>query len=266
MPIGCNVEIFQMKQGEFHAVDQLVMRHVFDMHNSMGRFCDERIYQEELARRCRSAGLEVELEVHLKVSHQDFSKSYYLDLLIERGGLYELKAVEALNTSHEMQTINYLLLSELKHGKLVNLRASSVESRFVSTSLSRQSRAEFQLRVEEFEEVTDLDRFLRSALCALLDDWGAFLDANLYREALLHFLNGPKAGFQPVEIAVDGFLVGSQRMCVLDDETAWHLSAARIHLPSYETHLFRLFNHTRFKRVHWINFDQRKITLKTLKK
>jgi GxxExxY protein len=232
----------------------------------MGRFCDERIYQEELARRCRDAGFQVEREVNLQVSHRDFFKSYYLDMLINHGGLYELKAVETINKSHEKQVINYLLLAGLRHGKLVNLRPASVESRFVSTSLCRESRADFRLIVEEFEEATDSDQLLRKTLCALLDDWGAFLDANLYRAALLHLIDGPKAGFQPVEIAVDGFLVGSQRMCVLDDETAWHLSAARIHLPSYETHLFRLFNHTRFKRVHWINFDQRKITLKTLKK
>ena len=265
MPIDCNVEIVPMEQEQFHAVDKVVMRHVFDLHNTIGRFANERIYQEELARRCRANGLAVEREVLLRVSHKDFSKSYFLDMLIERGGLYELKAVEALNGAHDKQVINYLLLSELRHGKLVNMRPSSVESRFVSTSLSRKDRAEFRLMNEGFEEASGTDRSFRETLSALLTEWGAFLDVALYRGALLHFFDHPNGGIQPVEIVVSGQVVGVQKMCALDDGTAWHLSAILNHYPSYETHLFRLFRHTRLRRLHWVNFNQREVTLRTLK-
>ncbi len=48
--------------------------------------------------------------------------------------------------------------------------------------------------------------------------------------------------------------------------TAWHLSAVRQNLPAYETHLERLLSHTRLNSIHWVNFDQRVVTLKTLNK
>ena len=91
-------------------------------------------------------------------------------------------------------------------------------------------------------------------------------NVNLYREALLHFLDGPEGGVQPIDIEVAGRIVGAQKMCMLDAGTAWHLSAVRQHLMSYETHLVRLPSHTRLDRIHWINLDQRAVTLKTLNK
>jgi hypothetical protein len=49
MPIECQIEIKSVNQEVFHQLDKSVMRHAFDIHNSMGRFFDERIYQNELA-------------------------------------------------------------------------------------------------------------------------------------------------------------------------------------------------------------------------
>ena len=145
MPVECGVEIKPVGQERFHAIDRVVMQHVFAIHNTLGRFCDERIYQEDLAQRCQTDGLEVHREVLLCALYQGFAKPHYLDMLVERGVIYELKAVEALNRSHQKQLINYLLLAGLHHGKLVNFRLGSVESRFVSTRLERQDRIPFRL-------------------------------------------------------------------------------------------------------------------------
>lgn len=49
MPVEFGVEVFPVGQERFHALDKVLMRHAFDMHNALGRFFDERIYQEELA-------------------------------------------------------------------------------------------------------------------------------------------------------------------------------------------------------------------------
>ena len=172
MPVKCDVETILTGQERFHAVDKAVMRHVFDIHNTLGRFCDERIYQDELAERCRADGFDVQREVLLSASFQDFAKPYYLDMLVERGVIYELKAVETLNSGHQKQLINYLLLA--------------------------------------------------------------------------------------------GRFVGTQQMCMLNADTAWHLSAVREHHQSYETHLGRLLGHMPLDRIHWINFDQRVVMFKSL--
>jgi len=266
MPIECEVETKLIGQEQFHAADKLVMRHAFDIHNELGRFCDERIYKDELARRCRVDGYEVHQEVPLKASIRDFTKLYYLDMLLGRSIVYELKTVEALNTSHENQLINYLLLTGLNHGKLINFRPGSVVSRFVSTHLERADRSSYQLSDSDWQGDDEPSCHLRAMLCAILDDWGVFLDVNLYREALLYFMKGPDAGIQDVTIALAGRVVGTQQMFTLNAGTAWHLSAIRINQKAYESHLARLLRHLTLDRIQWINLDHRSVQLKTLAK
>lgn len=264
MPVECDVEVGEIGQEGFHAVDHEVMRHAFDIHNTMGRFFDERIYQKELAERCLASGLEVHREVQLRVIHQDFVKTYYQDLLVQRGAVYELKTTDRLSNAHQGQLINYLLLAGLHHGKLLNLRPSSVESRFVSSRLRKGDRTAFELIEDGWDSDGDVGQHLRDHLRALLSDWGLFLEANLYREALLHLLNGPGYQGNAVDIVVSGRTVGAQTMYLLNNHTAWHLSAIRQHHESYKTHIHRLLKHTRLRRLHWVNLHQHTVTLTTL--
>jgi GxxExxY protein len=266
MPVECNVELKVIDQERFHAVDKTVMRLAFDLHNEVGRFFDERVYHDELVRRCEHAGFEVNREVRLRAVHKDFSRLYFMDMVIDRGLVYEVKAVEAINAFHEKQLINYILLAHLKHGKIVNFRPSSVEYRFVSTRLCREDRTAFCLEDDSWEETDPAAQNLKDTLSALLADLGAFLDIGLYREALLHLMRGSAVGIRPVEIKVSGRVVGAQSMCMLNEDTAWHLSGIRHRVRSYESHLIRLLNHTSLNRIQWVNLRNQIVTLKTLRK
>ncbi len=261
MPVACSSVIEPLDQDRFHQLDKQLMGEVFAMHNTMGRFFDEKIYQAEFAERCRGLGIEANREVEIRVIHEDFYKSYFIDLLVGRGCLYELKAAKALNPSHDKQVIQYLLLAGLNHGKLVNFRPSSVGSRFVSSSLGHQDRKNVIIDDRDWlGHETLLDLHLRR----LLADWGAFLNAELYRDALLHLTRTPESGIQNVPIVVRGRLAGQQKLCILDPRTGWHLSTIRQHQDAYEVHIHRLIAHTPLTKLHWINLDQRKVTLKTL--
>lgn len=266
MPIESGIGLSHVGQEDFHALDKVLMKHAFDMHNTMGRFFDERIYQNELANRCTDCGIEAAREVEIRAKHRTFTKSYYLDLLIGRGIIYELKTAESLGTAHQRQLIHYLLLTGLGHGKLVNFRPGSVESRFVSTKLGPDDRKPRQINDDSWRDGDEKSRILKDTFLGLLDDWGTFLDANLYREALLHFLQDAGGSVQDVEIIINGKPVGFHKMCLLDSHRAWHLSAMRLHLESYETHIRRMLFHTRLTSVHWINLNHHQITLKTLEK
>ena len=265
MPIECGAEIESVGQDEFHRIDTILMRHAFDIHNSMGRFFDERIYQDELAGRCRMAGLESRREVEIRLIHGSFSKSYFIDMLIERSAIYELKACESLAASHQNQLINYLLLTDTNHGKLLNLRTSSVQSRFVSTTMTRHDRMSYRL-ITDGEEIDDTMCInLKNLLLSLVDDWGICLDLNAYREALLHFTTGPTSGLLPVPIISHDRIVGSQRMCLLNSESAWHLSSLKSNHTSHEKHIRRLLSHTGLSCIYWINFNQKDIHFRTIK-
>ena len=109
MPVECSLPLHLLGQEEFHTIDKIVMGLAFDIHNDLGRFLDERIYQDELAHRCRGAGLNPLREVGMRIAYGDFVKNYFMDLVVADGVIYELKACECLTSAHERQLINYLV-------------------------------------------------------------------------------------------------------------------------------------------------------------
>lgn len=266
MPIECDLCMTTVGQEEFHAIDETVMRHAFDIHNSLGRFCDEAIYQDELAHRCRESGLEAVREARIRAIHRNFEKSYYIDLLVQGSAIYELKAVERLNGSHQRQAINYILLGGVSHGKLINFRPPSVEYRFVSTTLNTETRKIAQTIESEWTEEDNGSRMLRATLMEVLDDWGCYLDINLYKEALHFFMEQAGGVPQSVSIRVGNRTVGTQKLSLIDGSTAWHLSSVQKQIEGYETHLTRLLAHTNLSRIQWVNLTHNTATLKSLNK
>ncbi len=264
MPIQCSVPLTNIDQEDFHALDKEVMRQAFAIHNELGRFFDEDIYQAELARRCNQAGLFVQREVMLSAIHKTFRKDYYLDLLFSSGSIYELKCALGLMRRHDGQLINYLLLAGIQHGKLINFRPESVESRFVSTRLTPATRQMFHVKDAEWRVVSDKCVHLNVELRALLEDWGAFLSVELYQDALVHLLGGEDAVVCPVNVRCNEVVAGQKNICLLDSKTAFHLSAMSQRIPGYETHLYRLLSHTELDAMQWINFTQDQIVFKTI--
>ena len=136
MPVKILFKPKQVSDDEFREIDFQTMGHAFNIQNEMGRFWSEEIYQKELAYRCQEDGFEkIDIEEPIKVSFKDFTKTYFIDLLINDSMIYELKAVDALTGEHTNQALNYLFLCGLNHGKLINMRSPVVKSEFVSTRL-----------------------------------------------------------------------------------------------------------------------------------
>jgi GxxExxY protein len=266
MPIKYDFPVRVLSQDEFHAIDRIVMRFAFDIQNELGRFYDESIYQKELLFRCQNEGLKVLLEPVIRVFHGEFEKLYYLDMLVNSGAVYELKAVEALLGAHENQLINYLLLLAVYHGKLVNFRPASVEHRFISTRLTAHERHAVLFEENLWDEVCPEDKLVREKTHDLAGDWGCFLDVGLYEEALIHFLGGSARRIQPVDVCMNNRVVGTQKLCLLKDNTALHVSSIKKYQPSYRKHIERLFEHTCLTRIQWVNFNQNRVEIITLKK
>jgi GxxExxY protein len=108
----------RLSQAEFGELAYEVMGCVFAIRDELGRLFDEKLYKHELAYRYPS----VQREVPITVWHRSFAKTYYLDVLVADGGLFEFKMAETLVPKHRAQTLHYLYLADLGHGKLVNLR------------------------------------------------------------------------------------------------------------------------------------------------
>ena len=63
------------------------------------------------------------------MQHPDRHGKYYADLVVDNRIILELKAVKKFDGSMEAQIINYLRISGIKVGYLVNFRNEKVESK-----------------------------------------------------------------------------------------------------------------------------------------
>src|SRR5271170_3449082 len=96
MPIHCPVTIISPSADEFEKIDYRVMAHAYASQNELGRLCDECAYHADLKARLLAGGFRSVLtEIPVTVKHRDFSKKYYLDLVVD-DALYELKAETSL--------------------------------------------------------------------------------------------------------------------------------------------------------------------------
>jgi GxxExxY protein len=238
------------------------MEVVFQVHNEFGRLFDERIYQAEISRRLAGARTRAPVEVVF----ESFRKLYYLDLLYADGAVFEFKAADATIDRHRAQLLNYLLMLDLPHGKLVNLRGELVEHEFVNAPWRREERLRFDVDDTRWVESEGGAVEVRKLLIAILRDWGVGLEISLYEEALTHFLGGQEKVFQPVAVRVGGIKVGTQTCRLINPHTAFKITALHAGLGHYEEHLRRLLAHTALKRIQWINLGRKVVTFRTIGK
>ena len=265
MPIETKVRTRKISRDDFYQLDYKVMGLAFTVHNDFGRFWDERIYQRELAHCCINAGFDnVLIEAPIIVSYKDFRKRYFVDLLIDDAIVYEFKAVKELRGEHHRQTLNYLFLFGLTFGKLLNFRPSSLESRFVSTTVATNDRFRFVVDEAQWVNLDAESEWLKALMLDLLHEWGAFLDTNLFVQAVAHFRGGEERVLKDVQVLGGSRRLGYQRMNLLTPEVAFKISAITSDLNFYEQHLQRILNHTALRAIQWINLNHNKIQFKTI--
>lgn len=261
MPILRQTPTTRISQEEFSTLAFEVMAHVYDIHNEFGRFFDERVYKRELAG--RMTGLELELPV--TVSHKTFSKTYHLDVLARRCGVFEFKAAESIVSRHRSQSFNYLLLFDLPHGKIINVRPERVGSEFVNCHQRLEDLRNPDITDQAFDAKLAGAEFFRDTLVALLRDWGAGLELPLFDEALTHFLGGEDRVLQPVPVMGSKGHLHDQRMRMLAPNVAFRLTAFMERLDAFEIHARRLLQHTTLEAIHWANITHRHITFTTIR-
>lgn len=264
MPISCDVEIVPLTQHEFSVVDYEIMELAFALHNELGRFCDERVYEAEMRYRCVDRGFEaVSTQVPIRLTHSSFTKMLYADLLINGGALYELKTVDQLAAGNHTQTLTYLMLMGPNHGKLINWRPSSLQHEFVSTRLTPERRRQYRTDRTRWRAATEGYEDLYEVIVSLLSDWGSFLQTSLYMQAIACLHQNVSEKPQSVDIVINERVVGSQHMHLIGESSGVVLSSST-KKEHYEVHLYRLLQHTKLHRIQWINVAHHDISFVTL--
>ncbi len=261
MPIERSFEAIRPTQAEFGQIAYDVMRCVYAIHKDFGRFFDEAVYKKELAHRMPG----IELELPVIVTHDDFRKVYKLDVLASRRAVFEFKAVESIAPRHLSQTINYLFLFDLPHGKIINMRPERVYSEFVNC---RQRLAMLKSPTVDrtgFDSNVLGGSFFYDRIMDMVQDWGTGLELTLYEEALTHFLGGEERVILPVSVIGGSGRLHDQHMRHLSPGVAFKLTAFTDRLDAFESHAYRLLRHTTLQAMHWANITHQHVTFRTLR-
>ncbi|RPJ08260.1 MAG: GxxExxY protein [Spirochaetaceae bacterium] len=110
-----------------------IMNLVFQVHKNLGPGLLESAYEEALCWEFRHADIPFERQKVYALNYKgDIIGGYIADLVVDNKIILELKSVSALNDLMAAQLINYLKLSKIPVGYLINFNCVSVEwKRFV---------------------------------------------------------------------------------------------------------------------------------------
>ena len=234
MPISCPIKFLPLSTEEFRELDYALMAHAFASHKTLGKLADEVIYQGDFAARIHAAGWEVQREVPVTVSFRSFVKVYALDLVIAGKAIYEFKTDATLTPEHEAQLMNYLMVLDCRRGKLVNFRPASVETWFVNTPITSVERRSFEIADSRWQGAAEV----RDWIIEMLRDWGTGLELALYQQAIVYLLGGEQSVSRQLPMRRDGIELGNQRFLLMDESSAFRVTALENPTQEHEQHLY----------------------------
>ncbi len=249
MPISTSVPLRHYCQEEFGAVAYEVVQHAFRIHDELGRMFHESIYRSTLRQILDSRAIQ---EFEICLTHQGFRKDLYIDLVVDLGCPFELKAATSLTDAHQSQLIQYLILTGLSHGKLINFGSERVEHRFVNCHQVPEQRHQFQVVRIDWHGSGPTDD-LEQIVVSLVNDWGTGLSRSLYKEAIASLAGRDEQCEQFTETQWGGQHTGRQPVTLIESAVALEITCKKYDLDDYESHLRRFLSNTILQSILWVN-------------
>ena len=114
-----------MRINEIDDLTGKVIKAAYTVHNILGSGFQEIVYRNALAIELREMGIEAMEEFPIQVYYKGhLIGAYFADIIIHGQLVIELKAIENLTVSHEVQLVNYLTATKIEHGLLINFGSS----------------------------------------------------------------------------------------------------------------------------------------------
>lgn len=265
MPITSQSKLCNLTQAEFDERDAIVMRCAYAAQNALGRLCDERVYENELARRLRAEGFKSVLtQVPVSVTHDGFAKEYRLDLVAD-DALYELKTVSSFVLQHDAQALHYAMLENVSHAKLLNFRPERVQGQLKFNAFLETKRRSVAWEDAGWISLSPQCEVLQRRVRTLVEDWGACLEVKLYEEVLVHFCGGEAQCVRRIPVALAGVELGNHPVLMHGENVCFLVTAFTAGIEGQRSHIKRLLALTRLRGIQWINFDHTIIQIQTMR-
>jgi len=121
------------KHDKYSEITQMVLGCSFDVMNTLGSGFVESVYRNALVIALYENGLNVSSERGFEVMFRGRRIGIFVpDLIVEKQVIVELKSCEFLTGEHQAQIINYLAVTNLSVGLLINFGKRKLEYRRVN--------------------------------------------------------------------------------------------------------------------------------------
>lgn len=107
-------------------ISSLVFDAGMKIHRKIGIGLYENVYGQCLIHELKNSGIKVESQKGISVNYEGLviEKAFRVDLLIENKVIIEIKAVPEINKYHFFQLLNYLRITDMKLGMILNFHAT----------------------------------------------------------------------------------------------------------------------------------------------
>ena len=240
------------------------MKCCYASQNDFGNLCDEKVYENDVALRLRSEGvLDVSTQLPVKVSHRNFSKIYFLDLVVGQM-VYEFKAENRLSSAHEAQALNYAALLSLNRIKLVNFGEESVKGKLLGAPFDVLDRFRVVVDTSSWQPMcAACERFAETAK-DLAASVGGYLTTELYRDALIAFHGGEIACLRRLPVSRDGLEMGTHLIHQYTDGYAFVVTSLGELKSTFKKQLHSLLASLPIRGIQLVNIHHCNVQLITI--
>lgn len=119
-------------------VTEKIIKEAYYVYNALGHGFLEKVYETALGKRLIKSGMKAKQQFPISVYFDDeIIGEYFADLLVDEKVIVEIKAIEKLNSIHEVQLVNYLKATEIEVGLLINFGPKIEIKRRIFSSKTR---------------------------------------------------------------------------------------------------------------------------------
>ena len=114
---------------ETEALAQVVIGALIEVHSDLKPGLPENVYKLAVCHELSLRGIEFECEVRIPIAYKGKAVGEgFVDILVQRQLVLELKAVEVLNDVHRRQVLGYLQAMNLQLGLLINFNVAQMRN------------------------------------------------------------------------------------------------------------------------------------------
>ena len=105
-----------------------IRKGIFEVYNTLGSGLLESVYEKALIIELKSQGLEIKSQFPISVIYKeiDLGIAFRGDILVEDRIIVEVKSVTEILPIHHKQLLNYLKITDLHLGLLVNFNTAEI--------------------------------------------------------------------------------------------------------------------------------------------